>query len=181
MSKTSDVSALLSGLRETDPAKITSVISRPRRLRTDCSPRTHLMASTTFDFPEPFGPTTTVMPSGNSKRVRSAKLLKPNSSSALSRVMTRCRRGPPRQRRLPPGPGRAGRCRHHRDQLLPRPARRPPRHRSHDRGPTPRRGSRSGRRIRSAPRRRQDGSRGSGRRWPAGETGRRRGRCRRPG
>jgi hypothetical protein len=39
-----------------------------------------------FDLPEPLGPTTTVMPLGNSNLVRSAKLLKPLSSSALSMV-----------------------------------------------------------------------------------------------
>ena len=50
----------------------------------DCSPSTHLMPSTMFDLPEPLGPTTTVMPAGNSKRVLSAKLLKPKSSRALS-------------------------------------------------------------------------------------------------
>src|SRR5215469_14248808 len=63
---------------------MTSAISLPRRLLTLCSPSTHLMASTTFDLPEPFGPTTAVMPLGNSKRVLSAKLLKPTSSSAFS-------------------------------------------------------------------------------------------------
>ena len=42
------------------------------------------MASTMLDFPEPLGPTTTVMPGGNSNRVRSAKLLKPRISRALS-------------------------------------------------------------------------------------------------
>ncbi len=42
------------------------------------------MASTMFDLPDPFGPTITVMPRGNSSRVLSAKLLKPTSSSALS-------------------------------------------------------------------------------------------------
>ncbi len=63
---------------------MTSAISLPRRLLTLCSPRTHLIASTMFDLPDPFGPTTTVMPLGNSSRVLSAKLLKPTSSSALS-------------------------------------------------------------------------------------------------
>ena len=63
---------------------MTSTISLPRRLLTLCSPRTQRMASTTFDLPEPLGPTTTVMPGGNSKRVLSAKLLKPKISSDLS-------------------------------------------------------------------------------------------------
>src|SRR5690606_1441885 len=72
------------GLRVPEPLKMTSAISLPRRLLTLCSPSTHLIASTTFDLPEPLGPTTTVMPGGNSKRVLSAKLLKPMSSRALS-------------------------------------------------------------------------------------------------
>src|SRR5262245_8843790 len=59
-------------------------MSWPRRLLALCSPRTHLMASTTLDLPEPFGPTTTVMPAGNSNRVLSAKLLKPYSSRAFN-------------------------------------------------------------------------------------------------
>jgi hypothetical protein len=42
------------------------------------------MASTTFDLPDPLGPTTTVIPAVNSNRVRSAKLLKPLSSRAAS-------------------------------------------------------------------------------------------------
>ena len=78
------ISAEFMARRLPEPLKITSAISRPRRLLTLCSPSTHLMASTMFDLPEPFGPTTTVMPGGNSNRVRSAKLLKPTSSRALS-------------------------------------------------------------------------------------------------
>ena len=84
MSKVSVISAAFIARRAPEPLKITSAISRPRRLLTLCSPSTHLMASTTFDFPEPLGPTTTVIPWGNSNRVLSAKLLKPASSSALS-------------------------------------------------------------------------------------------------
>src|SRR3954469_24527729 len=82
-------SAAFIGLRPAlpEPLKMQSDMSLPRRLLADCSPSTHLMPSTMLDLPEPFGPTTTVMPAGNSKRVLSAKLLKPKSSSALS--MTR--------------------------------------------------------------------------------------------
>ena len=43
---------------------MTSVISLPRSDLALCEPSTHLMASTTFDLPEPFGPTTTEMPRG---------------------------------------------------------------------------------------------------------------------
>ena len=89
LSKTRETSAALSAFLAAEPAKMTSVDALPLRLRTDCSPSTHLIASTTFDFPEPFGPTTTVMPSGNSNLVRSAKLLNPKSSRAFSVIMYR--------------------------------------------------------------------------------------------
>ncbi len=84
LSKVSVASAVFSGCREPEPLKMTSAISLPRRLLALCSPRTHLMASTTLLLPEPLGPTMAVMPGGKSKRVLSAKLLKPTSSSALS-------------------------------------------------------------------------------------------------
>ena len=41
------------------------------------APSTQPMASTTLDLPEPFGPTTTVMPGSRSRTVASAKDLKP--------------------------------------------------------------------------------------------------------
>src|SRR5262245_59635831 len=63
---------------------MTSVICLPRSDLALCDPRTHVTASTIFDLPDPFGPPTTLMPGGNSIRVLSAKLLKPNSSRALS-------------------------------------------------------------------------------------------------
>src|SRR3954451_8810570 len=63
---------------------MTSVISLPRSDLALWEPSTHFTASTTFDLPEPLGPTTTEMPLGNSSRVLSAKLLKPKSSKALS-------------------------------------------------------------------------------------------------
>ena len=44
-----------------------------------CAPRTHAMASTTFDLPEPLGPTTTVTPGSRSIDAASAKDLKPLS------------------------------------------------------------------------------------------------------
>ena len=59
------------------PAKITSSIFW---LRTDfgaCAPSTQASASTTFDLPEPFGPTTTVTPGSRTIVVLSAKDLKP--------------------------------------------------------------------------------------------------------
>ncbi len=38
------------------PAKITSSMRAPRKLRADCSPSTQVIASLRFDLPQPFGP-----------------------------------------------------------------------------------------------------------------------------
>src|SRR4051794_39247279 len=84
LSKCSDTSAMPRLLRDVEPLKITSDISPPRRLLADCSPRTHLTASTTLLLPLPFGPTTAVTPAANSNAVLSAKLLKPTNSSFFS-------------------------------------------------------------------------------------------------
>ena len=59
------------------PAKITSSIDLDRTTLGACAPSTQPMASTTFDLPEPFGPTTTVMPGVRSRRVASANDLNP--------------------------------------------------------------------------------------------------------
>ena len=59
------------------PAKMTSSILVERTVRGPWAPSTHATASTTFDFPLPFGPTTTVSPGSNSRVVDSAKDLKP--------------------------------------------------------------------------------------------------------
>ena len=61
------------------PAKMTSSILPPRKVLAPCSPITQASASTTFDFPEPFGPTTQVTPGSNAKVVGVAKDLKPLS------------------------------------------------------------------------------------------------------
>src|SRR5213082_2737254 len=79
--KVSETSAKLSGLRLSVPLKITSAISPPRSDLADCSPRTQRIASSKFDFPQPFGPTIAVTPSWKLKSVLSAKDLKPKSSS----------------------------------------------------------------------------------------------------
>src|SRR6185436_11323637 len=71
-------------LRELDPLKMTSAISPPRRLLADCSPRIHRTASTTLLLPDPFGPTTAVIPGAKSNRVLSANDLNPTSSRRLS-------------------------------------------------------------------------------------------------
>ena len=81
LSITSTTSALLRAGREAVPAKMTSSIFGVRRLFADWVPRTHDSASTRLDLPEPLGPTTTVTPGRNSRRVRSANDLNPVSFS----------------------------------------------------------------------------------------------------
>src|SRR5580692_10954081 len=70
-------SARPSGGREAVPAKTTSSILPPRRLLTPCSPITQANASTMFDLPDPFGPTTQVIPGSNRREVAEAKDLNP--------------------------------------------------------------------------------------------------------
>src|SRR6476659_1788963 len=81
LSIVSETSARPSAGRAAVPAKMTSSILPPRSVRGPCAPSTHATASTRFDFPEPFGPTTTVTPGANSSDVLSAKDLKPLSVS----------------------------------------------------------------------------------------------------
>src|SRR4051812_47337418 len=70
-------SARPSGARPAVPAKMTSSILPPRSALAPCSPRTHAMASTTLDLPEPLGPTTQVMPGSSRSVVAEAKDLNP--------------------------------------------------------------------------------------------------------
>src|SRR5437764_1348525 len=77
----SETSANPTGLRVSAPLKITSAISSPRSDLADCSPSAHFTASSTLDFPQPFGPTIAVTPSWKLKTVLSANDLNPNSSS----------------------------------------------------------------------------------------------------
>lgn len=70
-----------SGGRLDVPAKITSSIELPRRFLAPCSPMTHVSASTMFDLPDPFGPTTAVMPGSNRRVVAEAKDLPRSVSS----------------------------------------------------------------------------------------------------
>src|SRR5262245_21757836 len=70
-------SARASGARPAVPAKITSSILPPRRALAPCSPRPQAIASTTLDLPEPFGPTTQVIPGSSFSVVADAKDLKP--------------------------------------------------------------------------------------------------------
>src|SRR6201992_1833597 len=77
LSMVSVTSARPSGGREVVPAKTTSSILPPRSDLAPCSPMTQDRASTTLDLPEPFGPTTQVMPGSRRSVVAEAKDLKP--------------------------------------------------------------------------------------------------------
>src|SRR5690606_1005744 len=73
---------------------MTSAIAPPRRLFAPCSPITQASASTTLDLPDPFGPTTQVIPGSKRSVVVEAKDLKPRSV----RVLRYKREPSPRQR-----------------------------------------------------------------------------------
>src|SRR3954471_14759360 len=73
----SRTSARPSGARPEVPAKMTSSILPPRSDLAPCSPITQLSASTTLDFPEPFGPTTQVIPGSKLSVVADANDLNP--------------------------------------------------------------------------------------------------------
>ena len=69
--------ALFNGRRLLLPEKITEVLSAALNDLLDCSPKTHLTASTTLLLPEPFGPTIPFILLVNSKSILSAKDLNP--------------------------------------------------------------------------------------------------------
>ena len=75
--RSNETSARPSGARPDVPAKMTSSILPPRSVFAPCSPITQLMASTTLDLPDPFGPTTQVIPGSSKRVVEEAKDLKP--------------------------------------------------------------------------------------------------------
>src|SRR5215475_7266038 len=83
------------------PAKTTSSILPPRSGLTPCWPITQENASTTLDFPEPFGPTTQVMPGSKRKVVAEAKDLNPRSvrvfryTACFSSSARACSQSPP--------------------------------------------------------------------------------------
>ena len=83
LSMVSTTSARPSGGRPAVPAKMTSSILPPRSVLAPCSPITHDSASTTLDLPDPFGPTTQVMPGSNCRVVEDAKDLNPRSVRLL--------------------------------------------------------------------------------------------------
>src|SRR5207237_1937184 len=82
-------SAIPSGGRFVVPLKMQSAMRSARRDLWLCSPSTQEMASTTFDFPQPFGPTIHVVPEPlKVTTVRSQNDLKPTLSTfrSLSKV-----------------------------------------------------------------------------------------------
>src|SRR4051794_8791324 len=83
LSMVSVTSARPSAARPAVPAKMTSSIFPPRSAFAPCSPSTQLIASTTLDLPDPFGPTTQVMPGSRRSVVAEAKDLKPFSVRLL--------------------------------------------------------------------------------------------------
>src|ERR671918_212747 len=91
-----ETSAKPTGLRMSLPLKITSAISSPRSDLADCSPSTQRTASSTLDFPQPFGPTMAVIPSWKLKVVLSANDLKPSRSSDCKCMRRPKPRGPRR-------------------------------------------------------------------------------------
>lgn len=81
LSMVRDTSARPSGGRPVVPAKMTSSILPPRS--TGALLAHDPGASTTLDLPEPFGPTTHVMPGSNRSVVAEANDLKPRRVRAL--------------------------------------------------------------------------------------------------
>ena len=77
LSIVTETSARPNGALPEVPAKITSSILPPRKDLAPCSPNTQDNASTTFDLPDPFGPTTQVIPCSKFKIVEEAKDLNP--------------------------------------------------------------------------------------------------------
>src|SRR5262245_53389333 len=77
-------SALLREGRVFEPEKITSSIDAARMDLCEDSPMTQRNASTRFDLPHPFGPTTPVSPGSIAKSVGSTKDLKPSRRSLVS-------------------------------------------------------------------------------------------------
>src|SRR5215207_5687494 len=70
-------SAMPSGLRLSEPLKMTSSMVPPRRLLALCSPSTQVIASERLLLPQPLGPTMAVTPPAKRTSTGSTKDLKP--------------------------------------------------------------------------------------------------------
>ncbi|KXK22066.1 MAG: hypothetical protein UZ18_ATM001000209 [Armatimonadetes bacterium OLB18] len=86
LSKRSMTSANPSGFRLLLPLKITSCPISARRCLGLPSPRAHKIASTRFDLPQPFGPTTAMTSPSTSISVLSANVLNPIRRMLLRRM-----------------------------------------------------------------------------------------------
>src|SRR5215472_1756146 len=113
LSTMTETSAWLRDGRSVLPEKMTSSISAARMALYEASPMTQRTASTRFDLPQPFGPTTPVRPGSMAKSVGSTKDLKPIRRSRVSFILyiTSLSLG---ERRIPKG-SRRGRERRARD------------------------------------------------------------------
>src|SRR5579885_2143661 len=80
-------SALLRAGRDVEPEKITSSMDEARMDLNEDSPITHFTASTRFDLPQPFGPTTPVNPGSIRKSVGSTNDLKPSRRSRVNFIL----------------------------------------------------------------------------------------------
>ncbi|MNY00034.1 hypothetical protein D3C86_1325130 [compost metagenome] len=88
LSNVSDTSAKFAALRFFVPLKMIFSIFSERSIRVLCSPKTQRIASTTFDFPQPLGPTIAVTPSLKLMVILSPKLLNPFISSLVNCIYT---------------------------------------------------------------------------------------------
>src|ERR1019366_62488 len=86
-SSTRETSAIPAAGLDSLPAEMRSSALLPRSRVGACSPSTHRIASTTFDLPNPLGPTTAVIPGAKPIVVESRKDLKPNNSRLLRRML----------------------------------------------------------------------------------------------
>ena len=86
--KVSETSAICRGFRLRVPLKMMLSILSERKAFVFCSPSTQRMASTTFDFPQPFCPTIPVTPSSKLIVTLSPKLLNPFISSFVSNIFS---------------------------------------------------------------------------------------------
>ena len=84
-STSSETSANSRAGRIAVPAKMTSSMPAPRIDLGELSPITQRIASSTFDLPQPFGPTTPVRPGSIRSSAGSTKLLNPESLRRLTR------------------------------------------------------------------------------------------------
>ena len=89
LSKLNETSARLAGFRPFAPLKMMFSIFSDRSILVLCSPNTQRMASTTFDFPQPLGPTTAVTPSLKLMVTLSPKLLNPLISNLVNCILFR--------------------------------------------------------------------------------------------